>query len=180
TESTGIDDSADIARIAVPLLAVRPGFNASILSDPLNRWFRASFIDAWDGFAKNSAVHVTTIPDAGALVFHDQLAAADAAVAAFLAQASAAPPRQPEPILDVHLHALSANGMGPPPVSTCATPLIFSPRDPRDAYNADRFAACDSVLKSPATDEELLAQTLAMMTRYNVTAVASGPIDVVR
>jgi predicted TIM-barrel fold metal-dependent hydrolase len=180
TESNGTDDSADIARIAVPVLAVRPGFNDTILADPLNRWFRTSFIDAWNAFSTNPAIHVTTIPGSGVRVFHDQLKAADDAIVAFLAQVSAAPPRQAEPILDAHLHALSANGMGPPPVSTCTTPLTFSPRDPREPYNADRFAACDTVLKSPATDDEMLAQTLAIMTRYNVTAIASGPIDVVR
>jgi len=86
----------------------------------------------------------------------------------------------PVEILDVHLHALSANAMGPPPASTCATPLIFLPRDPREPFGPDRFAACDQPLRSPATDDELLKQTLAMMARYNVVGVASGPITVVR
>jgi predicted TIM-barrel fold metal-dependent hydrolase len=180
TESNGTDDGADIRRIAIPLLALRPGFNESILADSANRWFKTSFVDAWSAFSANPAIHLTTVADSGVLVFHDQLRAADEAIVAFLGQAGAAQPRQPEPILDVHLHALSATSMGPPPVSTCVTPLTFSPRDPRDPYTADRFAACDTVLKSPATDEELLAQTLAMMARYNVTAVASGPVDVVR
>jgi hypothetical protein len=130
TESNGTDDSADIARIAVAFLALRPGFNEAILADPLNRWFRTSFIDAWNAFSTNPAIHVRTIPDSGVLVFHDQLKTADDAIVAFLAQVSAAPVRQAEPILDIHLHALSANGMGPPPVSTCATQLIFSPAIP--------------------------------------------------
>ena len=87
----------------------------------------------------------------------------------------------PGAILDVHLHALSARAMGPPPVSTCATPLIFLPRDPRDPYGTDQFAKCDRVLRSPATDDELLKQTLAMMARHNVVGVTSGPsVDVVR
>src|SRR5690349_21112264 len=86
----------------------------------------------------------------------------------------------PVDILDVHLHALSANAFGPPPASTCATPLIFSPRDPREPYGPDRFAECEAVLRSPATDAELLRETLAMMSRYNVIGVASGPIDIVR
>lgn len=83
-------------------------------------------------------------------------------------------------ILDVHLHALSASAFGPPPASTCATPLIFLPRDPRDAYGSDRFAECGTVLRSPANDADLLRDTLAMMARYDVVGVASGPIDIVR
>jgi predicted TIM-barrel fold metal-dependent hydrolase len=83
-------------------------------------------------------------------------------------------------IIDVHLHALAANALGPPPASTCATPLTFSPRDPREPYGADRFAECSTMLRSPATDADLLTETLAMMARYNITAVASGPIDIVR
>src|SRR5690349_11743750 len=96
TESNGTDDSADIARIGVPFLALRPGFNDGILAEPVNRWFRASFIDAWNAFSTNPAIHVTTIPGSGVLVFHDQLKAADDAIVAFLAQVSAAPPRQAE------------------------------------------------------------------------------------
>ena len=85
------------------------------------------------------------------------------------------------PIIDVHLHALSATAFGTPPASTCATPLTFLPWDPRDRYGSDRFAECARVLRSPATDSELLAQTLAMMERYHVVrGVASGPIDIVR
>ena len=84
------------------------------------------------------------------------------------------------PILDVHLHALSATAMGTPPATTCATPLIFLPRDPREPYGPSRFAECAAPLRSPATDDALLRETLAMMSRYNVTGVTSGPIDIVR
>jgi predicted TIM-barrel fold metal-dependent hydrolase len=92
----------------------------------------------------------------------------------------AQPSSTPDPILDVHLHALAANFAGPPPASTCATPLVFSPRDPREPYGPDRFAECATPLRSPQSDAELLRQTLAMMSRYNVVGVASGPIDIVR
>jgi pimeloyl-ACP methyl ester carboxylesterase len=97
TESNGTDDSADIARIVVPFLALRPGFTEAILADPLNRWFRTSFIDAWNAFAANPAVHVATIPDSGVLVFHDQFKTTDDAIVAFLTQLAAEPPRRVEP-----------------------------------------------------------------------------------
>jgi len=83
-------------------------------------------------------------------------------------------------IIDVHLHALSANALGVPPVLTCATPLTFRPRDPREIYNAGTFADCRSRLSSPPNDDELFRQTLATMRRYNVLAVASGPMEIVR
>jgi uncharacterized protein len=83
-------------------------------------------------------------------------------------------------ILDVHLHALSANAMGPPPVLTCVTPLTFLPRDPREPYGKEQFASCERQLHSPPTDEDLLRKTLEMMARHNVVGVTSGPIDIVR
>lgn len=39
---------------------------------------------------------------------------------------------------------------------------------------------CRSRLASPATDDENLRRTLAMMQRYNIIAVTSGPVPVVR
>jgi predicted TIM-barrel fold metal-dependent hydrolase len=83
-------------------------------------------------------------------------------------------------ILDVHLHALSADALGPPPATTCATPLTFLPRDPREPYGAQQFALCKTPLRSPMTDESLLRETLAMMSRHRMIGVVSGPIDVVR
>jgi len=108
-------------------------------------------------------------------------AAAVAGMAFWFAPAPQTPaPPADNAIIDVHLHALSATAFGPPPASTCVTPLTFAPRDPREPYGPDRFAECATILRSPATDDELLRQTLAMMARYNVVGVASGPIDIVR
>lgn len=84
------------------------------------------------------------------------------------------------PILDVHLHAGPAANFGPPPVSICAPTEAFLPRDPQEPYGFDTFAACDSMLKSPLTDQELMRQTITVMDRYNIIGVASGPIDAVR
>ena len=84
------------------------------------------------------------------------------------------------PILDVHLHAMAANDFGPPPVATCAEQLIYLPRDPREPYSFDQFAACGSMLHSPMTNDDLMRRTFDLMERYNVVGVASGPIEVVR
>ena len=84
------------------------------------------------------------------------------------------------PILDVHLHALAANDFGPPPVANCAEQLIYLPRDPREPYGIDQFAACGSKLYSPLTNDDLMRRTFDVMERYNVVGVASGPIEVVR
>jgi pimeloyl-ACP methyl ester carboxylesterase len=84
TESNGTDDSADLARIAVPLLALRPAFSAAVLADPANAWFRTSFVDAWNAFSRNANIQLTTLDDSAVLVFDDQPKAADDAVIAFL------------------------------------------------------------------------------------------------
>lgn len=86
TESNATDDSDDIRRVAVPLLALRPGFSKSVFDDPANGWFKTSFVDAWDRFSTNAKIQVTTLPDAGVLVFDDQPTAADEAVVRFLEQ----------------------------------------------------------------------------------------------
>ena len=66
------------------MLALVPGFNEKVLAEPAYGWFKTSFHDAWDRVAKSPSVQVLTIPDARALIFDDQPALADRAVAAFL------------------------------------------------------------------------------------------------
>jgi pimeloyl-ACP methyl ester carboxylesterase len=83
-EPDATDDNADLARIHVPLLALRPGFTAAILADPANAWFRTSFVDGWNAFSGNARIQITTVPNACVLVFDDQPKAADDAIVAFL------------------------------------------------------------------------------------------------
>jgi len=83
-ELNATDDSADIARIDVPLLALRPGFAAATLADPANAWFRTSFVDAWNASSGNARIQLATVPNACVLVFDDQPEAADDAIVAFL------------------------------------------------------------------------------------------------
>ena len=93
------------------------------------------------------------------------------------AQRAASPPA---PIIDMHLHALPADWFGPPPQRICTGDVTFPGRDTRDSADLERLHACSVPLWSPTSDEEVMKQTLAMMERYNVVGVASGPVDVVR
>jgi uncharacterized protein len=93
--------------------------------------------------------------------------------------------QRPAPILDMHLHAYSAAEMGPPPVAICS-PFDYmpdhDPADPPGAY-AQRFMKappCSDPLWSPASDEELMRQTLEVLERRNVFAVTSGSLEQVR
>lgn len=97
----------------------------------------------------------------------------------FAATAQQAAGRRP-PIIDVHLHALPADWFGPPPQRVCTGDVTFPGRDPLDSAVLARLHACSAPLWSPTSDEELMKRTLAIMERYNVIGVASGPIEVVR
>ena len=103
--------------------------------------------------------------------------------AAFLLAAcapSAQRAAQQDPIIDVHLHALGANLWGPPPQRICVGDVTFPGWDPQERPARERLTACSSTLSSPISDEQLLRQTLAMMERYNIIGVVSGPVRSVR
>src|SRR5262249_43937393 len=90
----------------------------------------------------------------------------------------------PEPIIDVHLHAVRAGSQGPPPVRICAPMDHFPAWDPQTGGSAYgklviKTPPCARPLQSAATDEELMRRTLDIMQSRNVTGVASGPVDVV-
>ena len=97
-----------------------------------------------------------------------------------LAAAAQHTARPRPPIIDMHLHALPADWFGPPPQRICTGDVTFLPRDTRDSADLARLHACLVPLWSPTSDDDVMKQTLAMMERYNVVGVASGPIDVVR
>lgn len=88
------------------------------------------------------------------------------------------------PIIDMHLHALHADGQGPPPVSICAPFPVIPERDPRwskEAFATAFFkkANCPSPLWSAPNDAALRDRTLAILKAYNIVAVTSGPSEVV-
>jgi uncharacterized protein len=82
------------------------------------------------------------------------------------------------PILDMHLHAVAADHLGPPPVATC-TPMPFPAWDPnrpyRESFSAlHRTPPCPDPVWSPETDHELMNRTIDVMERLNIVGVLSG------
>ena len=83
------------------------------------------------------------------------------------------------PILDMHLHALPADGQGPPPVAICTPFDPFPSWDQREPYGEvflrmHKEPPCDDPIWSPATDGELMERTLEILERHNVFGVLSG------
>jgi hypothetical protein len=98
--------------------------------------------------------------------------------AALVLPSEAHQPRQP--IIDVHMHALAADAQGPPPLAMCTPSPDYPGWDPATPYG-DRFIArlkkpaCRDPIWSPATDDEVMTQTLAIAERHNIVGVLSGP-----
>lgn len=83
------------------------------------------------------------------------------------------------PILDMHLHALPADHLGPPPRAMC-TPMPSPAWDPGRPYgelfNSLAYEPpCPDPVWSPETDEEMMAQTIEVVERLNIVGVLSGP-----
>jgi uncharacterized protein len=88
----------------------------------------------------------------------------------------------PEPVIDMHMHALAADEQGPPPMAMCTPFEEFPDWDQRQPYAEifmDRFKRprCKDPVWSPRTDEELMRQTMTAMERLNVYGVLSGPYE---
>lgn len=87
---------------------------------------------------------------------------------------------RPLPIIDMHLHAIPADGQGPPPLGLC--PGTVFPAIAAGTPWADTFMQhlkqppCAQPIWSPATDAELMTRTLAVMKRRNVYGVTSGSL----
>ena len=103
-----------------------------------------------------------------------------AALFTLLAVSAAA--QQREPVIDMHLHAFTADQQGPPPLAMCTPIAEFPAWDPAKPY-AETFMAvmknpaCEDPVWSPETDEEVMQQTIDAMERRNVIGVLSGPPD---
>jgi uncharacterized protein len=102
-------------------------------------------------------------------------------VACLLSSVCGAAQNLPDPIIDMHLHALAADAQGPPPLRFCAPPKSYPAADSGSSW-ADTFqglmkdASCHHPMQSPMTDRELMERTLAIMKRRNIVAVTSGPL----
>src|SRR5262249_22285370 len=86
------------------------------------------------------------------------------------------------PIIDMHLHALPADDMGPPPLAMCTPIDPFPAWDPAQSYRATLLAMlkkppCADPVWSPMTDEALMTETLTVLERRNIFGVLSGTAD---
>jgi predicted TIM-barrel fold metal-dependent hydrolase len=101
--------------------------------------------------------------------------------AALLAPAASGQ-RAPEPIIDMHMHALAADAQGPPPLAMCTPFPEYAAWDPKAPY-LDQFLVrlkkpeCPDPIWSPTTDAAVMEQTLAIADRRNITGVLSGPAE---
>lgn len=87
-----------------------------------------------------------------------------------------------QPVFDVHLHALAADGQGPPPVAICGPFQRFPTATPPKPYAATfmellKDPPCPDPMWSPETDEDLMRETLRVMEEHNVYGVLSGTTE---
>jgi uncharacterized protein len=102
------------------------------------------------------------------------------AAVALLSAAPVAAAQVPPPIIDMHMHAMSLSEVGPMPQAMCTPFLEFPVWDPQHPYDElflqrVQHPGCPDPVWAPATDEALLADTVAAMERLNIYGVLSGP-----
>lgn len=90
--------------------------------------------------------------------------------------------REPLPVIDMHLHALAADHLGPPPLAMCTPIDPFPAWDPAQPYGATFMAmmkepSCDNPVWSPMTDDAVMTETLEAIELRNVFGVLSGTSD---
>lgn len=97
----------------------------------------------------------------------------------FLAALTSQPsiPTVPLPIIDMHMHAWSLKEFGGESVPGCvgAKGVEMHGIDPGKPFDFTAQATCKVMIKSPATDAAVLAETFAQMEKFNIVAgVISG------
>ncbi|HEV8658588.1 MAG TPA: hypothetical protein VGS96_08155 [Thermoanaerobaculia bacterium] len=76
-----------------------------------------------------------------------------------LLAASTTAQKVPDPIIDMHLHAIRADANGPPPMAVCAPPENYPPLDPKESW-PNTFTAwarnppCANPVWGPLKDED--------------------------
>jgi predicted TIM-barrel fold metal-dependent hydrolase len=87
-----------------------------------------------------------------------------------------------QPVIDMHLHASTADANGPPPLAICMSPSegpLSNPREPWGQVFIARLKnpPCSNPVWSPTTDQAVMDQTIAVLNRRNVIGVLSGPLE---
>ena len=102
---------------------------------------------------------------------------------AIISTSVSAQTKKQEPIIDMHLHALSADWSGPPPTGICSPFEHWNVHDPKESgteYYQNTVTGnlfCNGKgFQSPMTDETLMTETFKVMEKYNIYGVTSGPL----
>lgn len=85
----------------------------------------------------------------------------------------------PPPIIDVHLHAQSADAQGPPPLGMCLPLTSYGAASSGSSWGSEFLAGqknppCPDPVWSAETDGSLMEETLAILERRNIIGVTSG------
>lgn len=94
--------------------------------------------------------------------------------------------KRPLPVIDMHLHALAANGFGPAPQEMGIPYENWGDSDPKNNFGSSKSTIrrdgnyAKNVSLSPLTDDLLRTRTLKALEENNVYAVTSGSVDMVR
>lgn len=89
--------------------------------------------------------------------------------------------QKPLPVIDMHLHASSADENGPPPLGLCIPMVRYMPSFESSQQWTAAFLAglksppCSDPIWSPLTDEALKIATIEVLQRRNIIGVLSGP-----
>lgn len=78
------------------------------------------------------------------------------------------------PIIDMHLHAYTLGDVASAPACTGDQKPVQPTIDPKTEFSPSLLGACPNPLIAPASDEELLRQTLAMMRKLNIRRAVTG------
>ena len=88
--------------------------------------------------------------------------------------------QSPLPIIDMHVHAARAGANGPPPTAVCAPFPEIPLLDPATSWAeaAGKYfknPPCADPIWGPESDDGVMNETIAILERRNIVALASGP-----
>jgi predicted TIM-barrel fold metal-dependent hydrolase len=85
------------------------------------------------------------------------------------------------PIIDMHMHARTANHYGPPPQPMCAPAERMPLWDQTEPWGdaLEKSKPCKNPIWSPKTDAEVMGQTVAVMKKHNIIGMLGGKPELV-
>jgi len=83
----------------------------------------------------------------------------------------------PQPVIDMHLHAFKIGDAAGAASCPGSRRRFYPPIDPRAPFQPGKFIACTNPFRAPLTDEGLMRDSIAMLSKYNVRhAITSGDL----